>query len=325
MLRMICAVAIAAPCIALAQSNVTISGGMVAGYKFTSGKSDGTPSKRLIDNLDAGGNHLTFRGDEDLGGGMKASFVLNHRFSPVDGGQTGSTFFTNTKIGISGGFGEVSMGKMWGPVDEQLRRALDVYMPMGLGTTVYGGPADAPTRYNGTLMYTSPEMSGLRVSGAVVPKGNMTSQKQNTTEMAARYKTGALTLGLGYTKNAGNVPTAADNVKDRNVVTAGARYDFSKLNLGMTYSKVSEPLTAKDSDRYSFGARYPLDNAWTLKAGYEHLKVANKDKTNTFALGAEYRLSKRTMFFTEMGKAKSDILSKDDTSLTYLVGMAHRF
>lgn len=325
MLRIICAVAVAAPCISYAQSSVSISGGMVAGYKYTSAKSDGTAAKRAIENLDAGGSHLTFRGDEDLGGGMKASFVLNHRFSPVDGGQTGSTFFTNTKLALSGGFGEVSMGKMWAPVDELLRRSLDVYMPLGLGTTVYGGPGDAPTRYNGMFMYVSPEMGGLRLGGAVVPKGSMTSQKQDTTEVAARYKSGALTLGAGYTRNAGNVPSAADNVKDRNVVTAGARYDFSKLNIGLTYSKVDEPLTAKDSDRYSLGARYPLSEAWTAKAGYEHLKVAKKDTTNTFALGAEYRLSKRTMFFSEVGKVRSATRSKNDTGLTMMVGMAHRF
>jgi predicted porin len=174
-------------------------------------------------------------------------------------------------------------------------------------------------------MYMSPEMGGLRVSAAVVPRGSTTSNKQNTTEVAARYNTGPLTLGLGYTMNAGNIVSAIDNVKDRKVLTVGARYDFSKLNVGLTLSKVSEPLTAKDSDRYSLGARYPLTNELSVKFGYEHLKVAHKDTSNTFALGGEYRLSKRTMLFSEVGQTKSDIRAKDDKGATFIVGIAHRF
>ena len=325
MLRMICAAGLVAPCIALAQSNVTISGGFVAGFKHTAPKTDGTVAKNAIENLDAGGNNLTIRGEEDLGGGLKANFLMNHRFDPSTGAQTGSTFFTNTKMGISGGLGEVSMGKMWASVDELLRRVLDVYVPLGLGVSVYGGPLDAPTRYNGTFMYMSPDMAGWRFSGTVVPKGSMTSNKQSTTEVAGRYITGPLTMGLGYTKNAGNTSSAADNVKDRNVVTAGARYDFSKLNVGLTYSQVDEPGTAKDSDRYSLGVRYPLSGQVSAKFGYEYLKVAGKDKTRTFAMGAEYRLSMRTMFFTEVGRVNSYLASKDDKGATVMVGMAHRF
>lgn len=325
MLRLFCALAIAAPCIAYSQSQVTVSGGFVAGYRFTPSKSDGTASKHAIDNLEAAGSNLTFRGVEDLGSGLKANFILNHRFDPSTGSQTGSSFFTNSKIGISGGFGEISVGKMWGPVDELLRRPLDVYMPLGLGTTVYGGPFDAPTRYNGTLMYMSPEIGGVRVSGAVVSKNNMASKQQNTTELAALYRSGPLVLGLGYTLNAGNTASAVDNFKDRDVLTIGGRYDFSKLQLGLTYSRVAAPGQAQDSDRYSLGARYPLSNALALKFGYEFLEVADRDKSRTFALGAEYRVSKRTMFFSEVGRTQSDIRAKDDKGVTFMLGMAHRF
>lgn len=325
MLRFFCALAIAAPCISHAQSNLTLSGGIVAGYKYTPGKSDGTASKNAIDNLEAAGSNITIRGTEDLGGGNKAYFLLNHRFDPTTGGTTGTTFFTNSKVGLSGNFGDISLGKMWGPVDDLVRRVLDVYMPLGLGTTVYGGPFDAPTRYNGTLMYVSPNFAGLRVSGAFVPKANMRSNQQNTAEVAALYQQGPVAVGLGYTQNAGNTASAADNFKDRDVLTLGGRYNFSKLNLGLTYSRVRAPGDAQDADRYSLGARYPLSKALTMKFGYEHLQVARKDKSNTLAVGAEYRVSRRTMFFTEVGHTQSDIRSKDDKGATLMLGIAHRF
>ena len=217
------------------------------------------------------------------------------------------------------------MGKMWGPVDDLLRRVLDVYMPLGLGVNVYGGPFDAPTRYDGTLMYLSPEMSGFKMSAAFVSKGNMQSKSQNTAELAGLYKQGAFKFGVGYTKNAGKGASASDNFKNRDVLTVGTRYDFDKLHLGLTLSKVSAPGRADDSDRYSLGARYPVSNQLAFKFGYEYLNANHGDKSRTFALGGEYRLSKRTMLFSEIGRMKSDIASKDDKGLVVMAGIAHRF
>lgn len=328
MRKLMIAAALAAPCVAFAQSNVTVSGGFVMGYKYTAGKSDGTKSRHGIDNLEAAGSNLTFRGVEDLGNGYKASFVLNHRFDPSTGEQSRGSYFTNTKLALSGGFGEVAMGKMWAPVDELLRRVLDVYMPLGSGVHVYSGPFDAPTRYNGTLMYTTPDFSGFRASGAFVSKGNMKyapgAHEVNTSELALRYMNGPLTLGLGYTQNAGDTASATFNIKDRDVLTVGARYNFSKLNIGLTYSGVSAPQGGNDSDRYSLGARYPLTNALTAKAGYERFEKKGED-ANKMALGLEYRVSKRTMFFTEASRINSQDTKQDEKNATFMVGIAHRF
>lgn len=325
MLRIIFVAALAAPIISFAQSSATVSGGFVSGYKYTPSKSDGTGAKSGIDNLEAAGSNVTIRAVEDLGAGYKVNVLLNHRFDPSTGTQNGVSFFTNSKIGLSGSFGEVSMGKMWGPVDELLRRALDVYMPLGLGVNVYGGPFDAPTRYNGTLMYMSPEVNGFKMSAAVVSKDNMQSKSQDTGEIAALYKKGAFKFGVGYTKNSGKGASAVDNFKDRNVLTVGTRYDFDKLQLGLTLSKVSAPGEIDDSKRYSLGARYPVAKQVALKFGYEHLNVGHHERSRTFALGGEYRLSPRTMLFSEVGRMKSNIAAKNDESLIFMLGMAHRF
>lgn len=325
MLRIFIAAALAAPLISYAQSSVNIGGGFVVGYKHTPSKNDGTKSKDGIDNLEAAGSNLTIRAVEDIGSGYKVNILLNHRFDPSTGAQTGTSYFTNSKIGLSGSFGEVSMGKMWGPVDDLLRRSLDVYMPLGLGVNIYGGPFDAPTRYDGTLMYMSPEMSGFKMSAAVVSKGNMQSRSQNTGEIASLYKQGAFKFGVGFTKNAGKGASASDNFKDRDVLTVGARYDFEKLHLGLTLSKVSAPGRIDDSERYSLGARYLMSNQLALKFGYEYLNANHGDKSRTFAAGGEYRLSKRTMLFSEIGRMKSDISSKNDKGFIVMAGVAHRF
>ncbi len=322
----VAALAFLASCSALAQSNVTMSGGVVIGLKHASAKANGTASKNTVEGLDAAGNNLTMRSVEDLGGGLKASALLNYRFNPADGSTgAGHDHYANSKLSLSGSFGEVSAGRFWAPVDWLLRPVLDIYTPLGLGTTVYGGPLDASTRYNGILMYESPEMSGFKAGIATVPKASMTSNKVSTTEVALRYQSGPLVLGLGLTKNAGTGASAKDNIKGKNVLTLGGAYDFGVAKAGLTYSNVDAYGTTAESDRWSLAVRVPLSSVLSVKFGYENQKFKNGPGTSALALGTEYSLSKRTMLFAEFGKVQSDTASKKETGLTYLAGIRHRF
>lgn len=318
--------AIYASCAALAQSNVTLSGGVVIGLKHASAKANGTASKNSLENLDAAGNNITFRSVEDLGGGLKASALLNYRLNPTDGSTgAGHDHFANTRLSLSGSFGGVSMGRFWGPVDGLLRPSLDVYKPLGLGTSVFGGPLDASTRYNGMLMYETPEMQGFVAGVAFVPKSSMTSNKVNTTELALRYKVGPLALGLGITKNAGVSPSAKDNIEGKDVLTVGGSYDFGVARAGLTYSNVDAYGTTAESDRWSTAVRVPLGSGFLVKLGYENQKFKGGASTSAVAFGGEYSLSKRTMLFAEAGKVSSDTPSRDETGLTYIAGIKHSF
>ena len=310
----------------MAQSNAVLSGAVVIGLKQSSAKSDGTPSKTGIDNLDAGGNHYTIRTTEDLGGGLKANVLLNYRFNP-DTGSTGNghDYFANTKLGLSGAFGEVSMGRFWGPVDFLLRPALDVYTPLGLGATVYGGPLDAPTRYNGTLMYETPEIQGFKAGISYVPKAEMTSNKVNTTEVALRYRSGPLALGVGFTKNAGTAPSSKDNAEGKDVLTVGGAYDFGVAKVGLTYTNVDAYGTTPESERWSTAVRVPITSAARLKLGYEDQKFKGGTSTQAVAFGGEYTLSKRTMVFAEIGQVDSDLAKSDEKDATYMLGIKHSF
>lgn len=318
--------AVLASCHAMAQSNVTLSGGVAIGLKHASAKTSGTPAKDGIDNLDAAGNHYTIRTTEDLGAGLKANVLLNYRFNPDDGSTGGGhDYFANTKLGLSGAFGEVSMGRFWGPVDFLLRPVLDVYTPLGLGATVYGGPLDASTRYNGTFMYETPEIQGFKAGISYVSKAEMTSNKVSTSELALRYKNGNLALGLGFTKNAGTAPSAKDNAQGKDVLTLGGAYDFSVAKVGLTFSQVDAYGTVAESDRWSTAVRVPLSAVSRLKLGYEQQKFKAGTATKALALGGEYNLSKRTMVFAEIGKVDSDIASKDEKEASYILGLKHSF
>jgi predicted porin len=72
-------------------------------------------SRRGLMNSGYNSSRLGFRGTEDLGGGLAASFWLE---APItnDDGQTGvSTFARRSTVSLSGGFGEVRLGRDYTP------------------------------------------------------------------------------------------------------------------------------------------------------------------------------------------------------------------
>lgn len=309
---------------AYSQSNVSLSGGFMTGIKHTAEKKNGTPSKTRLENLGVPANHLTVRGTERINNDLSVGIVLNHRFDPTNGSVNGSSFFTNSKISLSSAYGSLSAGKFWAPVDWILRPTFDIYGPVGIGG-VYGSIVDAPSRYDGMLMYESPDISGLKFALMFVPKSSMASDEANVYEAALRYKYANMDFGIGYTKNAGTTPTARDNIKGKDVLTLATGIHLKDWRMGLTYTEVDAHAANPGSKRYSLGLRKKISDQLTIKSGLEQHKINAGDETTAFAVGLEYSLSKRTSLFTELGRAKSDNHAKHDVEFSYTAGIQHRF
>ena len=123
---------------AMAQSSVTLYGVDDAGVTYLNGNDNwsGVTS----------GNNLTsrlgFRGVEDLGGGLKANFVIEGGFN-LDNGDgasgyagakagEGFQFKRRSTVGLSGGFGEVRMGRELTAAYNATAR-YDVFGSVGIG------------------------------------------------------------------------------------------------------------------------------------------------------------------------------------------------
>src|SRR4051812_44655080 len=81
------AAALACSAGAWAQSSVTVFGFIEA---QVGRQTQDAPGTKLYD---MGGSRLGFKGDEDLGGGLKASFYLEHRLDPDTGTSNGGATF----------------------------------------------------------------------------------------------------------------------------------------------------------------------------------------------------------------------------------------
>jgi len=124
--------ALAVAGVASAQSSVTLFGvvdASVTGYSNTARDERATvfpnqfgipvylnqgsvkTSRRELANSAYNSSRLGFRGTEDLGGGLAASFWLEAPISNDDGSQGVATFARRSTVSLSGGFGEIRLGR----------------------------------------------------------------------------------------------------------------------------------------------------------------------------------------------------------------------
>jgi len=106
---------------AMAQSNVTLYG--LADVWFGSSKfevtGEGSVRQTKVDSGGLNTSRWGMKGSEDLGGGLKANFQLEQGFDLSTGAaQSGKTFNRQAWVGLSGGFGEVQLGKVWTSYDD---------------------------------------------------------------------------------------------------------------------------------------------------------------------------------------------------------------
>ena len=265
-----------------AQSSVTIYGRL--NTTIESQKNIGAVGTQRV--MQDNASRLGFKGVEDLGGGLKAEFFLEHRFNS-DTGQAAQRFWAgDSYVGLSGGFGSIKLGRL----TSAAYYATADYISFHNHDT--GTSSDFLYTYltNGsnTISYTTPSLGGLTAEFTVsAAEGSAVTNK--VAQVAVNYNTGPLQFGLGYEKVAG---TRDDQL------TLRANYEIGSLLLGGYYQR---------SDIQGLGKRdaYRVAAMYTVGASEFHLnygmaddwkRLANSDASQ-YTLGYNYNLSKRTKVY----------------------------
>jgi len=204
--------ALAAP-VAMAQSNVTISGRMSLGVDSysakgaTSNSSDLTARNRVWDN----GSRVIIQGNEDLGNGLKAIFYTETGFNADNGLSTANNGQASTQVGnigsriafagIEGGFGKLTFGRQhvyWtnGLADQSQTNYVQAGTPFQTGS--FGsGMGTGITRQPNTVQYASPKIGGFEAIVSWSPDAQEKVQQLNsgttTTAAAANGRLWGLT------------------------------------------------------------------------------------------------------------------------------------
>ncbi len=303
-----------------AQSSVTLYGKIDVGLLHTD--PFGGVSQFNVQSGNFSGSRWGLMGSEDLGGGLKVNFQLEQGFN-VDTGSfsaAGQQFSRNSWLGLSGGWGEVRVGKPWTAYDD-VSGAINA---MWDSTFSVENNFFRSTAYNAnpgnTIKYTTPSFSGF--SGAVSYTLDENKAVDNTVKsISLAYANGPIAGGFGYqTEGQGAGP-------DLKYTRLSASYDFGGFILKGLYGNAK--LGAAKTNEYSIGADIPLSGAFALSTSYGYSKdntAAGNEKRKGFTIGGLYTLSKRTDVYlgvTDWDGKTSGVKTNGDTK--YGIGMRHSF
>lgn len=286
---------------AQAQSNVTIYGVLDAYLGYT--KADGKASMFTVDPGAYQADRVGFRGSEDLGGGLKASFTLENGFLADTGGLADSTRLFNRQawIGLGSSIGEFRAGRQNTPAFNMLGQ-MDAFSGATFGSFLNNVSGYAP-RYDNMVGWQSVDMGGARLQ-AHVSLGERAAPRSglNTYILAAEYKSGPFWLGANTARQ-----NSADTSVHNTSSFVGANYDYGngKLYAGVFRgnnigASMATNVAGRYYTAYSLSANYRLNGAITVGAGYGWAKdgTAAGNDAHQFSLIATQDLSKRTMLFS---------------------------
>ena len=289
--------------VASAQSSVTLFGVVDLAARDTK---NGSSS---IKSLTSGGNstsRLGFRGVEDLGGGLRAGFVIEGDVVPDTGTGSGTggamTWTRRSTVSLMGGFGEIRLGRDYTPSFWN-HVIFDPFGFIGVGgssnviSTVNSG-AGTLVRANNTIGYFLPAMGGIYGQVMVAAGEGVTSPWNKHLGARIGYAAGPVNVAVAFGKT--DRGTLAD-FKDLN---AGASYNLGFMTLIARYGKTEAG--AVEQTNTQFGVNVPM-GAGTLKASY--IKASGTGTAfdaTLMAVGYVYDLSKRTALYTTYSRINND-------------------
>lgn len=309
-----------------AQSSVTVYG--IADIWFGSVKATGVPTQTKLDSGGVSGSRFGFKGSEDLGGGLKANFLLEQGFA-LDTGATaaGQAFARQSYVGFSGGFGEVKLGKVWtayddvsGAANAAFDSALSPQNGVWLSTGYQANPANS-------IYYASPSMSGFSaaISYALGENKTATVDAGSIAAFNVQYAGGPVTAALAYQTEKATAAAASTNFTRVN-----GSYDFGVAKLLAGYGRfVNGAVAGSETTEWELGVDYPVSSALTLSGGFARSSdnAAAGDATRKgYGIAALYTLSKRTALYGGYQSATMTpkVGAEADASLL-AVGVKHTF
>ncbi|MBL8309718.1 MAG: porin [Burkholderiales bacterium] len=295
-------------------------------------------------------------GSEDLGGGLKASFKITGFFRGDSGsfgrfGGNENVFSRDASVALEGGFGRVSFGRdlapnflptvvfnAFGDSFSFSPLVLHANVPLFNGTGWQSVNA-GDTGWSNQVRYTTPNFGGLTANlhyqlGEVA--GNSSNRNVGANFL---YFNGPFALGgfvhnvRSNNPNAGTVGDVKLGFSQQKAWMLSGKAGFGVANVYANYERAK-------NDNYAGAAGNAESKTWSLSAdiaagpgkvlaGYADTKwttsptsARNGSKRNTFTLGYDYNLSKRTDVYAMY---LNDKITSYDRGNSFALGVRHRF
>jgi predicted porin len=316
---------------ASAQSSVTLYGKVDLGV----GKTANSTDKQV---MDAHGSRIGVRGVEDLGGGLRAMFGFEHRFSPdtgvgagtnstgaAGGANPASVFWQGySTVGLGGAFGTVNLGRQYTAAFILAQNAFDPFggdTVGGLrGNSLTGAGAGARIRTQNSLRYDG-TFGGLKVA-ADIAELEAGSPNKRPYSVAVQYAAGPLLAAVGYDN-----PTGAND----NLMTAGVGFTFGPARITAAIgSGETNAATNNKIKQGLVGASFNV-GAGRVLVGFAQQKIGTTLVAGTStgltvkktSIGYRHDLSKRTQLYTDVSRVSWTASGTEKNA--YDFGVQHNF
>lgn len=275
---------------AFAQSSVTLFGTVDATVRFMNNKSAGTQTRVTGDGNS--NNKIGFKGEEDLGGGLKAGFHLENGFAIDSGRMADATRLFNRRSTvslISANMGELRLGRDFTPT-YLASTGYTAFGPYGLASinTLIDSysTVDTRVRSDNQVAYFSPNFSGFTVNLSAAPGEGADG----------RYTGGRVTYDMGAFSGAAAYGETKSGISKFKQTTLAGSYDFGVVKALASYTQGK--MDANKSKVYSLGLQAPHGEAGQIRASYARVNAGGSNTSNVLAVGYLYNLSKRTAMYS---------------------------
>ncbi|WP_374564633.1 porin [Ideonella sp.] len=259
-------------------------------------------------------SRIGFKGTEDLGGGLKAGFQIEHGFDPTTGTAAATFWGRQAEVNLSGNFGKVRLGTFF----PGSYYALADYISMHNHDTGDSSDALYATKFTtqNKVGYMSPTFGGFQFEGSVAEGSSTTSRNY---DVAGNYDNGPLHLGFGYEKQG-----------DQKQLGIRGLYELGAFTIGA--------LVQRDTDMYGvgFGDRtyFRVAGMYAMGASEFHLNVGrageydnvSNSAATQWTAGYNYNLSKRTKvygYYTRISDGDAAVYGGDYNA--FALGIRHNF
>jgi predicted porin len=309
---------------ASAQSSVTLFG--IVDATFAYGKGSATKRYQLT-NSGYNSSRLGFRGTEDLGGGMSASFWLEAGVNNDNGtgaasntnnqasggalagmnGSQGLTFNRRSTVSLAGGWGELRLGRDYTPQFWNLT-VFDPFGTNGVGTTqtlnsIITG-VTAVRASNSYGYFLPPNLGGFygQIQYYMGENPANSPTDKDGTGLGARvgFASGLFNVALALSRT----EYAAGDVKQANI---GGHWDFGMAKLQGQITRDENGIV--EGRGWLLGGLIPV-GAGEIRVAFSQyttdLGLGGADpKSRKIALGYVHNLSKRTAVYTTIARVRN--------------------
>jgi predicted porin len=321
-------------------SNTTVYGTLDVGVSITNNGAARAANNVLLSSSTLSASRIGFLGIEDLGGDLKAKFLLEAGFdvdtgavktysgnyssatpTATGGAPVTGLFNRRSFVGLEGKLGSVTLGRdytplYWAALESDPMR-MGLYGNMQETVQLSGTGSERYGRSSNAIFYESPRVNGFKGramyglgSESAGGAGTPPSEANRMLAISGQYDVAGLTVSAALQQTrlpvvAGNPAAFTGAIWKRADVLAGFNYTFSSYSVAGGYLRVKQPTPNAEGRDVWLGGTARL-GVGTVLLALHHMRmkpaVGTEQLANIVGLGYVYPLSKRTSLYATYGQ-----------------------